>query len=296
METDPYNGVSRVPHHPEFYLRDGNITFIVENTLFCVHRFFFERESQVFMREFAQAPQDGISDDNAFRVEDVTSVDFATLLWVWYSPKYRLDRTSLDNWLVVLELSTRWQFLEMKKLAVERLQSLEIDPIDKIVIYNKYEIDRSLLLPEYKHLCTREGQMSIEEGEKVGLLTVLAIHQARERAFRSAAANRRQSITSADADVGIDEEELEQILRDVFNLNRDSATGSRRAGARAPLGDTDRQGAQTQGRSNAPPIVDTSRPDASRTTNRFESSRPGSSSQNANRRGDGTGLSMDRTR
>jgi hypothetical protein len=29
METDPYNGVSRVPHHPEFYLRDGNITFIV---------------------------------------------------------------------------------------------------------------------------------------------------------------------------------------------------------------------------------------------------------------------------
>ncbi|KAG1767080.1 hypothetical protein EDD22DRAFT_876370 [Suillus occidentalis] len=294
MDTNTYNGVSRVPHHPEFYLEDGNITFLVDNTLFCVHRFFFQRESQVFIRELSQAPRDGISDDNPFQVEGVTSVDFATLLWVWYSPKYRLDRTSLETWLVVLELSTRWQFLEMKKLAIERLQSLKIDPIEKIIIYNKYEIDRSLLLPEYKHLCTREGQMSIEEGEKVGMLTVLAIHQARDRAYKSAVAKRRQRTTSADADVVIDEEELEQILRDVFNLNRDSATGSRRAGARAPLGDTNQQGAQTQGRSNAPPIVDASRSDASRT--RFESSRPGSSSQNTDRRGDGTGTSMDRTR
>lgn len=276
METDSQNGVSRVQQHPEFYLPDGNITFLVENTFFRVHKFFFERESQVFIRELAQAPQDGTSDDSAFRVEDATSDDFTTLLWVWYSPKYRLDRKSSDNWLVILELSTRWQFLEMRKLAIEQLQNLKMDPVEKIAIYNKYEIDRSLLLPEYKHLCTREGRMSIEEGEKVGLLTVLAIHQARERAMTSAVANERRGLTHAD----VDDEELEQILRDIFNLNEDFTTGSQ-------LG----ADIHAQGQSNAPPIIDTLRPDASRTTDR--SSGPDSSSQNADRRGDATG--MDRT-
>lgn len=286
METDSQHGVSRVQHHPEFYLPDGNITFLVEDTFFCVHRSFFDRESQVFIQELAQALQDGTSDDSAIRVQDVTSVDFATLLWVWYSPKYRLDKKSSDNWLVILELSTRWQFLEMKKLAVEQLQNLKMDPVEKIAIFNKYEIDRSLLLPEYKHLCTREGQMSIEEGEKVGLLTVLAIHQARERAMKSAGAKECRSLTPAD----VDDEELEQILKDIFNLNQHATTGSRcGTDIQAPSGDTDRQGVQSQGQSNAPPNINTPRPDASGTTGGS-----GSSSQNVNRRGDATGT--DRTR
>jgi len=29
METDSQDGVSHVQHHPEFYLSDGNITFLV---------------------------------------------------------------------------------------------------------------------------------------------------------------------------------------------------------------------------------------------------------------------------
>ncbi|KAG1842887.1 hypothetical protein DFJ58DRAFT_854871 [Suillus subalutaceus] len=186
MEADSQNGVSHVQQHPEFLFP---------------RRFFFEPR---------------------FGSMDATSNDFATLLWVWYSPKYRLDRRSSDNWLAILELSTRWQFLEMRKLAIEQLQNLKMDPVEKIAIYNKYDIDRSLLLPEYKHLCTREGQMSIEEGEKVGLLTVLAIHQARERAMTSAVANERRGLTHAD----VDDEELEQILRDIFNLNEDSTTRS----------------------------------------------------------------------
>jgi hypothetical protein len=101
--------------------------------------------------------------------------------------KYRLDKNLKDGWLVILELSTRWQFPKMKELAVEQLQNLEIDPVEKIAIYDKYEIDRSLLLREYKRLCMREGQMSTEEGEVVKLPTVLSIYQARERVFRSAA-------------------------------------------------------------------------------------------------------------
>ncbi|KAG2096702.1 uncharacterized protein F5147DRAFT_716086 [Suillus discolor] len=289
MQTaDSQNGVSHVQRHSEFYFADGNITFLVENTFFRVHRSFFERESEVFIRELAQVPQDGISDDSAFQVEDVTSDDFATFLWVWYSPKYRLDRKSSDNWLVILELSTRWQFLEMRELAIDQLQNLKIDPVEKIAIYNKYEIDRSLLLPEYKHLCTRQGQMSIEEGEKVGLFTVLAIHQARERAMNSAVAKECRSPTLAD----VDDEKLEEILKDIFNLNQNSTTASRRgADIHAPSGDTDSQGVQAQGQSNAPPIIGTPQSNANRTTNRPFGT--GWSPQNVNGQGDATGT--DRT-
>jgi len=57
----------------------------VENTLFRVHRFFFERESEDFIKNFANL-QDGMSDEGPFRLEGITSTDFAMFLWVWYSP------------------------------------------------------------------------------------------------------------------------------------------------------------------------------------------------------------------
>jgi hypothetical protein len=101
---DSHNGVSLVHHHPDYYLKDGNITFLVRYTfpfislvlittweqvqdmLFRVHRHFFETESQFFVKEFAKAPQEGSSDSSAFRLDKVSIADFAKFLWVWYSP------------------------------------------------------------------------------------------------------------------------------------------------------------------------------------------------------------------
>ncbi|OAX41826.1 hypothetical protein K503DRAFT_780367 [Rhizopogon vinicolor AM-OR11-026] len=280
MANNSQDGNSSTNHHPEYYLGDGNVTFVVENTLFCVHRFFFERESKDFFEDFAKALQDGISDGGPFLLEGITSADFETLLWVWYSPKYRLDKKQKDHWLVILDLSTRWQFPRMKELAVEQLQSLEIDPVEKVTIYDKYGIDRSLLLREYKRLCTREGQMSTEEGEKVKLPTVLGIYQARERAIRSAAGKEHRNPTPADAD----EEELEKILIDIFNLNICPSVGLLDgASNQTPSGDTNRQIAQSQGQSNSA----FTQPDAYRTTSR--SSWTDSSSQNDNERKDTMG-------
>lgn len=149
----------------------------------------------------------------------------------------------------------------MKELAIEQLQNLEIDPVEKIAIYDKYGIDRSLLLREYKRLCTREGQMSTEEGEKVKLPTVLGIYQARERAIRSAVAMGRRNPTPADAD----EEELENILIDIFNLNIHSSAGALHdANGQMPSGDTNRQ------ISNTASIDDSSQQNARGTTSRSQ--------------------------
>jgi hypothetical protein len=195
------------------------------------------------------------------------------LLTVGYR-KYRLDKKLKDDWLVILELSTRWQFPRMKELAVEQLQNLEIDPVEKIAIYDKYEIDRSLLLREYKRLCTREGQMSTEEGEVVKLPTVLGIYQARERAFRSAAGKGYHNPTPADAD----EEELERIVIDIFNLNICPSAGSQLGANNQMLsGDTSHQNARLQGQSNSASTNMFPQPSADGTTG--SSSRTGSVSR-----------------
>ncbi|KAG1741724.1 hypothetical protein EDB19DRAFT_709925 [Suillus lakei] len=214
MAHDSQIGVSRV-HHPEYYLKDGNVTFHVEDTLFRVHRHFFERESPFFVQVFAMAPRTGTSDSTAFRLNEVTTADFAKMLWVWYSPSHKRENKPKDYWFTILELSTNWQFPDMKRHAVDELQNLDIEPAEKIAMYNRYNIDKSLLLPEYKFLCKRASQMSIEEGEQLELHTVLRIHEARERAISSAAERGCCFPTSADAD----DKELEKILTDVFNLN-----------------------------------------------------------------------------
>jgi hypothetical protein len=132
---------------------------------------------------------------------------------------YRRDAKPKDHWLVILELSTKWKFPDMKKLAVDELQKLEIDPVEKIVTYDKYGIDRSLLLPAFKLLCKRTNRMSNEECEQLKMPTVLGLYEVRERAIRSAAESAaesgRRNPTPADAEDGV----LEQLLNEVFSLN-----------------------------------------------------------------------------
>lgn len=267
MAPGSQNGVSQIHYHPEYYLKDGNVTFHVEGTLFRVHRHFFERESQFFAKEFAKAPQEGTSDSSAYRLDNVTIANFAKFLWVWYSPSYRCESKDKDHWLTILQLSTIWQFPDMKMLAVDELQKLDIEPVEKIVTYDRYHIDRSLLMPAFKLLCKRASRMSAEEGEQLKMPIVLGIHEARERAVRSAAESGCLSPTSADAD----DEELERILNDVFTLN-----------SRA----TNRQGAQSHVKPDPVPIIKTPKPNLNGTTNGNGSSAPGSSTQNDDKQKD----------
>jgi hypothetical protein len=148
----------------------------------------------------------------------------------------------------------------MKKLAVDELQKLDIEPVEKIVTYDRYNIDRSLLLPAFKLLCKRASRMSAEEGEQLKMPIVLGIHEARERAIRSAAESGCLSPTSADAD----DEELERILNDVFTLNSHA---------------TNRQGVQSQVTPDPVPIIKTPKPNLNGTTNGNGSSAPGSVSR-----------------
>ncbi|KAJ7287040.1 hypothetical protein C8J57DRAFT_1049973, partial [Mycena rebaudengoi] len=177
--------LQNIQHHDEFYLSGGDLYCLVQNHLFRIHRYFFERESQ-FFREHLQmpatpgAPRIGMAEDSAVLLENVRSEDFRKLLWVFYNPKYSLYDTTVEEWSTILELAVRWGFAEVKNLAVRELEKLEIPDIDRIVLYRKYEVDESYLLPRYAALCQRPELLTVEEGLRLGMAVVIPLSRARE--------------------------------------------------------------------------------------------------------------------
>lgn len=80
-----------VRHHlPIIILAEADLCFIKSgNTLFRVHRYFFERESRVFREQFLLASEatsnTGYTDSTAIAI-DASAEDFAKLLGLFYNP------------------------------------------------------------------------------------------------------------------------------------------------------------------------------------------------------------------
>jgi hypothetical protein len=87
--------------HDTYYFRDGNITFLVrvalsyapdlltgsqiESMLYCVHRYFFSRDSAYFSSKFSQlGARDHESLNNTVSLDDVERKDFEAFLSVIY--------------------------------------------------------------------------------------------------------------------------------------------------------------------------------------------------------------------
>jgi len=148
---------------------------------------FFERESTYFVRKLAtpaspgKEPQ-GTSDSTAIMLDDVTAEQFAKFLWVFYNPLYSLYDAKISDWEIILDIAVRWEFPEVKNLAVRELEKKEIPDSKRIKLYHANKVDRNVLIPRYASLCEREAPLSQEEGEDLGLATVLLIARGREEA------------------------------------------------------------------------------------------------------------------
>ncbi|KAJ7934847.1 hypothetical protein B0H13DRAFT_2246986 [Mycena leptocephala] len=201
----------------DYYLLGGDFYCIAENKLFRVHRYFFERESTFFKAQLAipatpGAPRIGTTDDTAILLDNVRSADFAKLLWVFYNPKYSLYDATVEDWSTILELACRWEFAEVKSLAVRELEKLELPDIDRIVLYHKFAVDQSYLIPRYVALCERPELPTVEEGIRLGMQTVISLSHARECARNQATSGGR---SPSPATLG--GTELTEIIKDHFN-------------------------------------------------------------------------------
>ncbi|KAI0050764.1 hypothetical protein FA95DRAFT_1486672, partial [Auriscalpium vulgare] len=216
VSQSPVN--ERILRHDQYYIHGGDVIFRVENFLFRVHRYFFVRESAFFREKLPHPPPPGeftkgSSDTNPFVLEDARSMDFNRFLWVFYNPKYSIYEADVDDWTSILKLAHQWSFPEVKALALRELERLEMDPIQKIVVYHAYDVDRNLLVASYTALTARDEPISLDEGRELGLETSLQIARAREAARGARTKNGRGS------PVNVAGNDLELLIKDLFQLH-----------------------------------------------------------------------------
>ncbi len=136
--------------------------------------------------------------------------------------KYSLYDATVEDWIIILKLADRWCFPEVKNLAVRELEKHLMDDIERIVVYQQYNVDKHLLIPRYAALCARTETLSLAEGIRLGMETALNIARARECA-RSPSIDGLRSPTS----VALPAEEMRGLILDLFSISEASDSASK---------------------------------------------------------------------
>jgi hypothetical protein len=94
-------------------------------------------------------------------------------------------KASAETWSSIISLAHMWQFETMTQVAFKAYDALsDVDPVDKIALYQRYGFPRKNLLSVYVELCIRGTPLSVEEGRKVGVEALAVIAQTREEIIK----------------------------------------------------------------------------------------------------------------
>ncbi|KAF7356246.1 hypothetical protein MVEN_00956100 [Mycena venus] len=197
IESDPapVSQAHTGPRHYNYYLE--SITFKVEEHIFKVPRYHFERSSEIFATAFTLPAGDGAhaegqSDDTPIVLEGISSIDFESLLKILY-PLNMLGQTlsmplnrwmSKEEWISVLKLSTLWYFLDARELAIRQLDWIGLESVERILLARQYDVP-GWLREGYEDLATRDEGISLEDAQKIGWETALRLYQTREMAQKN---------------------------------------------------------------------------------------------------------------
>ncbi|KAF9525019.1 hypothetical protein CPB83DRAFT_897424 [Crepidotus variabilis] len=181
----PVRRSSQYERHHKYYIETADLHLVAENIVFRVHGYFFSRESPIFHRRMnPTSPGDtkeGSSEEDPVFLDD-TPEEFEKLLWVFYNPRYSIYEGTLDQWSVILRLADKYNFEEVKDLAVREMHKKpELTVVEKMGLYQKYRVPEKYLVPLYAELCERENPLAEEEGEVLGAKAAVLVGGMRER-------------------------------------------------------------------------------------------------------------------
>ncbi|KAH9177504.1 hypothetical protein EDB89DRAFT_1412929 [Lactarius sanguifluus] len=204
--------------HELYFFPDGDTIIRVEDSVFRIHRFFLTRESNHFWSMFlttvpCRIPP-GSSESNPVVLSGATSEAFADLLWVFYNREYSIYSATLEKWKRILALARKWGFFQVEKLCVRELEKLIIPPVEKIQIYQYFNLSPDLLRSSYVALAIRAEPLEFEEGKKLGDSTSLKITRARELARGPGPDGATSSAT-----IQLQESEIQLVVKDIFRLH-----------------------------------------------------------------------------
>jgi len=190
---------SSVNRDETFYFSD--VIIRVESTLYKVPRHILSEHSHVFRDMFVlpsgDQPAEGFSDDDPIVLQGVTSYDFRQLLRVLYAraivpsaspvsvtnPAGSQLSLARQEWSAVLKLSHQWEMSTIHQFAIEKMSSLAMDPVDKLALALKYNIN-VWIKPALNDLAKRSRPMTKRDVDLLGLDVVLRIAEVRESIVR----------------------------------------------------------------------------------------------------------------
>ncbi|KAH9965494.1 hypothetical protein BC827DRAFT_1320245 [Russula dissimulans] len=165
---------------------DGNITFLVDAILYCVHRYFFSRDSPYFSTRLDQL---GIREHEPLSIiislGDVEPKDFDALLSVLYpecgpgpsASDFEEHSLSYEQWKSVLHLSTRWGFASLRRLALKSINPPT--PFDQLLLARAYSVD-DWVSSALTALCERTVPLSLSEARQMTIEDIMLITTVRE--------------------------------------------------------------------------------------------------------------------
>jgi len=167
------------------------VVFQVNSCLYRVHKHFFDTEAGFFKDMFAlpqpdneeeTSPKEGTTDDVPITIPDVTCKEFEALLdFFYYRESSKEETRSLDQWVSLLSISTRFQLDRIRRRAISEIEGHhpQPTPVDKVVLAVKHSVD-PWLIPAYCDICERAEPLTDQEAEKLGAVTTARLARARE--------------------------------------------------------------------------------------------------------------------
>ncbi|KZP29277.1 hypothetical protein FIBSPDRAFT_851657 [Athelia psychrophila] len=110
--------------HPQYYFKDGNMILCVEEKLYNVPRYLFQRDSSYFRTLLDALPEtEGVCDEHPLTMPpDVKCDAFDNLLSILYPADLsRPYQMSSGQWTSILHLAARWGFESIQQLAINHL-------------------------------------------------------------------------------------------------------------------------------------------------------------------------------
>ncbi|KAJ2919949.1 hypothetical protein MD484_g471, partial [Candolleomyces efflorescens] len=155
-----------------------SVKFSVEGINFKVPRYQFVIGSTYFAERLESIKAGGSeAEEPTITLEGATASQFRVFLKLLF-PVCTTSTTvkfSKEDWLVILELSTLWDFHDFRKLAKDHLEHQLDDPIERIIVGRAAYIPR-WVLEGYQTLVTRAKCISEQESERIGYLTTVRLY------------------------------------------------------------------------------------------------------------------------
>ncbi|KAI0642640.1 hypothetical protein C8Q79DRAFT_917088 [Trametes meyenii] len=163
----------------------------VENRLFKVPKRKFVDNSEVFEGMFEipgdPASVEGNTDEKPLTLEGIKKDEFRALLGVMFKPHYaptwsEKRQPSMEEWILVLKLTTMWQFASLRRVSIDALTPLlgaAEDPARWISLARLYDVNE-WLFPALHALARRTKALQFDEVEPLGLATAIKMAEVRE--------------------------------------------------------------------------------------------------------------------